>query len=153
GIARGGPRHAVAHPAGGAQHLGLEGAREAARAHQLRDRRARALAGAGRPHDAGVSCGPPGLPRGARARALHRTFAARVLSATRRPRWVSTPLGTRTSGAMPAPCLTPPPPRLRPLGVKYSPTVLSSAPPLESGRSSRKTPLPNVCVPTIVPRR
>ena len=36
------------------------------------------------------------------------------------------------SGLMPAPCLTPPPPRLRPFGVKYSPTVMSSAPPFGS---------------------
>jgi 5-methylcytosine-specific restriction endonuclease McrA len=31
---------------------------------------------------------------------------------------------------MPAPGRAPPPPRLRPLGVKYLPTVRSSAPPL-----------------------
>ncbi len=37
---------------------------------------------------------------------------------------------------------------LRPLGRKYSPTVMSSAPPLESGSISWKTPLPNVRVPT-----
>ena len=85
--------------------------------------------------------------------AAHPTFAASVLSATCRPAGVSTPLGTCTSGVIPAPCLTPPPPRLRPLGVKYSPTVMSSAPPLDSGSSSWKTPLPNVCVPTTVARR
>src|SRR5262249_12103537 len=53
-----------------------------------------------------------------------------------------------TLGLMPAPCLTPPPPRLRPLGRKYSPTVMSSAPPLRSCSISWKTPLPNVRVPT-----
>ena len=41
---------------------------------------------------------------------------------------------------------------LRPLGRKYSPTVMSSAPPLESGSISWKTPLPNVRVPTTVAR-
>ena len=41
---------------------------------------------------------------------------------------------------------------LRPLGRKYSPTVMSSAPPLESGSTSWKTPLPNVRVPTTVAR-
>ena len=60
--------------------------------------------------------------------------------------------GALTSGVMPAPGLTPPPPRLRPLGVKYSPTVMSSAPPLESCSISWKTPLPNVRVPTTVAR-
>ena len=53
---------------------------------------------------------------------------------------------------MPAPFFGPPPPRLRPLGVKYSPTVMSSAPPLESCLISWKTPLPNVRVPTTVAR-
>ena len=67
----------------------------------------------------------------ARLRAAHLTLAASVLSATARPWGVSTPWATSTSGVMPAPCLTPPPPRLRPLGVKYSPTVMSSAPPLD----------------------
>src|SRR5262249_12096007 len=53
-----------------------------------------------------------------------------------------------TSGVTPAPRLTPPPPRLRPLGRKYSPTVMSSAPPLDGGPISWKTPLPNGRVPT-----
>ena len=57
-----------------------------------------------------------------------------------------------TSGVTPAPRLTPPPPRLRPLGRKYSPTVMSSAPPFGSGSISWKTPLPNVRVPTTVAR-
>ena len=39
------------------------------------------------------------------------------------------------------------------MGVKYSPTVMSRAPPLESTSSSWKTPLPNVWVPTTVARR
>ena len=53
-----------------------------------------------------------------------------------------------TFGLMPSPRRSPPPPRLRPLGVKYSPTVRSSAPPLGSSLISWKTPLPNVRVPT-----
>ena len=56
------------------------------------------------------------------------------------------------SGVMPAPRRTPPPPRLRPVGVKYSPTVMSSAPPLGSRSISWKTPLPNVRVPTTFAR-
>ena len=56
------------------------------------------------------------------------------------------------SGVMPAPLRTPPPPRLRPDGVKYSPTVMSSAPPLASRSISWKTPLPNVRVPTTFAR-
>ena len=57
-----------------------------------------------------------------------------------------------TSGMMPLPCETPLPPRLRPLGVKYCPAVMSSAPPLESSRTSWKTPLPKVSVPTTFAR-
>ena len=53
---------------------------------------------------------------------------------------------------IPLPVETPLPPRLRPLGVKYWPAVMSSAPPLESSRTSWKTPLPNVSVPTTVAR-
>ena len=68
--------------------------------------------------------------------------------APRRVPWVFGSSLASTSGWMPAPCLTPPPPRLRPLGRKYSPTVMSSAPPLESSSISWKTPLPNVRVPT-----
>jgi hypothetical protein len=41
---------------------------------------------------------------------------------------------------------------LRPLGVKYWPAVMSSAPPLGSSRTCWKTPLPNVRVPTTVAR-
>src|SRR5439155_7830314 len=151
--ARGG-RGLVARAPGRPQHAALEPAREPARAHQLLDRAARALARARRPNDPGVrrACATR-RPRWARSRSLHRTFPARARSATFRPCAVSTPRGTTTSGVMPAPCLTPPPPRLRPSGVKYSPTVMSSAPPLESGCSSWKTPLPNVCVTTIVARR
>ena len=56
------------------------------------------------------------------------------------------------SGVMPAPLRTPPPPRLRPDGVKYSPTVMSSAPPLASRSISWKTPLPYVRLPTTFAR-
>ncbi len=58
----------------------------------------------------------------------------------------------RTSGCRPAPGFTPPPPRLRPLGVKYCPAVMSRAPPLRSSMTSWKTPLPKVRVPTIFAR-
>src|SRR3954466_6190261 len=58
----------------------------------------------------------------------------------------------RTSGMIPLPVETPLPPRLRPLGVKYWPAVMSSAPPLESSRTSWKTPLPKVSVPTTFAR-
>src|ERR1700729_1480790 len=78
----------------------------------------------------------------AAARRAHLTLASSVCSATSRAWSLSTWLCTRTSGVMPAPSLTPPPPRLRPLGVKYSPTVILIAPPPESGSSSWKTPLP-----------
>src|SRR5262249_45187629 len=57
-----------------------------------------------------------------------------------------------TSGWIPAPGLTPPPPRLCPSGVKYWPAVMSSAPPLSSSMTSWKTPLPNVRVPTTFAR-
>ena len=53
-----------------------------------------------------------------------------------------------TSGFRPAPRDVPLPPRLRPLGRKYWPTVMSSAPPLSSSTTSWKTPLPYVRVPT-----
>ena len=41
---------------------------------------------------------------------------------------------------------------LRPLGRKYCPTVMSSAPPLGISRISWKTPLPYVLVPTTFAR-
>src|SRR3954452_16148336 len=92
--------------------------------------------------------------RGPALRAAHAWPCATVFSATPRAssRLVARSSRARTSGVMPAPFFGPPPPRLRPLGVKYSPTVMSSAPPLESGLISWKTPLPNVRVPTTVAR-
>src|SRR5205807_8067729 len=63
---------------------------------------------------------------GRRSRRRHRTDAATVRSATAkapsaRERGL---FEASTSGGIPAPSRTPPPPRLRPLGVKYSPTVM-----------------------------
>src|ERR1700674_2588633 len=132
---------AVARPSGRALDAPVESARQPALAHQRLDRSAHGLALLWRPYHARVWC-PGQAPRAAspRSQISHFTFAASVLSATARPCPVSTPWDTGTSGVMPVPCLTPPPPRLRPLGVKYSPTVTSSAPPFESGSSSWKTP-------------
>ncbi len=136
---RGENRHPRALPGGarGALHGLLEAPREAPLAQQLLDRLARALALLGRPHRAGVARAaalaparrlagrrtggwgatattaalraPAGLAGG------HLTLAASVRSATASPSGPST-WATRTSGVIPAPSRTPPPPRLRPLG-------------------------------------
>src|SRR6185437_14972843 len=122
------------------------GDQELAVALEHRDPRAARTVGTPRAPAGGRAISAAGAHRPGRA---HRASAATVFSAT--PNAVSTLAPglvlALTSGEMPAPSLTPPPPRLCPLGVKYSPTVKSSAPPLGSGSISWKTPLPYVCVP------
>ena len=78
---------------------------------------------------------------GAGSQLVGETSSARSSASSR---FVSGSSLARTSGLSPWPGLRPAPPRLRPLGRKYWPTVRSSAPPLSSGMISWKTPLPNV---------
>ncbi len=65
----------------------------------------------------------------------HSDFSAAVLTAVRSASsaFVFGLYSDLMSGVMPLPCLTPAPPMLRPLGRKYWPTVMSSAPPFSSG--------------------
>src|SRR5439155_22526844 len=80
---------------------------------------------------------------GAPASRAHRRRASRASrrSALSRAssRLVTGRSAARTPGWTPAPRRTPPPPRFRPLGVKYSPTVMSSPPPLGRPATSWKT--------------
>ena len=111
-------------PPAGEEGLGGE---EAAAPLEHRDDRRGAAASSSAER---AGCGGTRLAAGA-----HVCWRATVLTATSSASsrsWVLVSSSALTSGWMPAPCLTPPPPRLRPLGVKYSPTVMSSAPPLES---------------------
>ena len=149
-----------------AQHLRARAAPPAADPRRTRSP-ARALRGRGSTvHDPrapaleerlarrGTARAAPARRRRRRAPALTAASPASARARRRAPRRARSRASSRraTSGLMPAPCLTPPPPRLRPLGRKYWPTVMSSAPPLESSSTSWKTPLPNVRVPTIVAR-
>ena len=156
-------------PQAAVEHQRLEHVARDVRAADLPDHARAALAGAHQ-HDvalraaaavqrrlacprARTAARPPGSGRACAAR---RSSTKRVSGPSRRSvfsaigrassRSVSGSSTARTVGR------TPFLPMFSPLGRKYSPTVRSSTPPLESGSTSWNTPLPNVRVPTTVAR-